>query len=91
VQGDVEAREALYKLVLAELRRRAHAYLRQHGGGIHQLRTTILVDDAFLTLVGAGAIAWERRAQFYGCAARAMRDILVDDAPVARRSAVAAG
>jgi RNA polymerase sigma factor (TIGR02999 family) len=49
----------------------------------------MLVDDAFVKLIGDSKLTWENRAHFYGLAARAMRDILVDDAR--RRAALKRG
>jgi RNA polymerase sigma factor (TIGR02999 family) len=42
------------------------------------LRTTELVHEAFLKLAGGSATDWESRAHFFGAAARAMRQVLVD-------------
>jgi RNA polymerase sigma factor (TIGR02999 family) len=78
-QGDAKAQSALYRLVEGELRHRARAYLR-HEGRRHALQTTLLVDDAFIKLVGAQSPTWENRAQFYCLAARVMRELLVDEA-----------
>ncbi len=47
----------------------------------HTLRPTALVHEAYLRLVDASpASPWENRAHFFGIAARAMRQILVDHA-----------
>jgi RNA polymerase sigma factor (TIGR02999 family) len=77
-QGDRQAQEALYPLVEAELRKRAAAHMR-HEHVRHDLQTTILIDDAYLKLVGQQNMTWESRAQFYCLAARVMGQILVDD------------
>jgi RNA polymerase sigma factor (TIGR02999 family) len=78
-QGDAQAQEDLFRLVEAELRKCAHARLRQ-GRQPHDLQTTMLVDDAFVKLVGNTKLTWENRSQFFCLAARAMREILVDEA-----------
>ena len=78
-RGDEAAKEALYRLVEAELRKRAHARLRQERPP-HGLQTTVLVDDAFLKLIGGQNLTWENRAQFYCLAAKVMRQVLVDEA-----------
>jgi RNA polymerase sigma factor (TIGR02999 family) len=77
--GDKRAQEELFRLVEAELRRRAQAYLRRKRPG-HDLQTTVLVDDAFLHLVGNNQVTWENRAHFYALAAKVMRRSLVDEA-----------
>jgi RNA polymerase sigma factor (TIGR02999 family) len=82
--GDRPARDALFRVVEAQLRKRAKARMRQERPG-HILQTTVLIDDAFVKLVGARAMTWQNRSQFYRCAAQVMREILVDEA---RRRAV---
>jgi RNA polymerase sigma factor (TIGR02999 family) len=78
-QGDARAQAALYRLVEGELRRRARARLR-HERPPHELQTTVLVDDAFVKLVGDRNVTWQNRAHFYCLAARVMRELLVDEA-----------
>ena len=77
--GDREALERLLPLVYGELRRCAGAYLRRERAG-HTLQPTALVHEAYLKLVGGAPISWKDRAHFYGVAARAMRQVLVDHA-----------
>jgi RNA polymerase sigma factor (TIGR02999 family) len=77
--GDKDALEKLLPLVYDELRRRAGAYLRAERAG-HTLQPTALVHEAYLKLVGGDAIEWKDRAHFFGVAARAMRQVLVDHA-----------
>ena len=77
--GDAAALEKLLPLVYDELRRRAGAYLRQERPG-HTLQPTALVHEAYLKLVGGGSVDWKDRAHFFGVAARAMRQVLVDHA-----------
>jgi RNA polymerase sigma factor (TIGR02999 family) len=77
--GDKDALERLLPLVYDELRRRAGAYLRAERAG-HTLQPTALVHEAYLKLVGGDAIEWKDRAHFFGVAARAMRQVLVDHA-----------
>jgi RNA polymerase sigma factor (TIGR02999 family) len=88
VRGDVRAQEALYRLVENELRTRAHVQLRR-GARAPDMQTTMLVNDAFLKLVGGSRVNWEDRAHFYRMAARVMRDMIVDEAR--RRAAVKRG
>jgi RNA polymerase sigma factor (TIGR02999 family) len=77
--GDRHAQEELFRLVEGELRKRAKAYMRRERPG-HDLQTTVLVDEAFIQLVGNDNMTWENRSQFYALAAKVMRQILVDDA-----------
>src|SRR6266545_875023 len=78
-QGAAGAEERLLAAVQAELRRIAAGYMRGERIG-HTLQPTAVVNEAYLRLVEHREIAWEGRAHFYGIAARAMRQILVDHA-----------
>jgi RNA polymerase sigma-70 factor (ECF subfamily) len=72
------ARDALIRLVETELREIAEAYMRRERPD-HTLQATVLVDDAFLKLLGDGSnLNWESRTHFYRAAAKAMRHILID-------------
>ena len=62
--------------VYAELRRLARYYLSDQRVG-HTLQPTALVHEAFLRLAG-DAPHCENRSEFYGIAARLMRQILID-------------
>ncbi len=76
--GDAAAGEALWQLVYDELKLLASRALgREHG--VNTLQTTALVHEAWLKLAGDDA-DWKNRAHFFGAAARAMRQILVDRA-----------
>jgi RNA polymerase sigma factor (TIGR02999 family) len=77
--GDRRALDELFRLVEAKLRRLAKAYLRRERPG-HDLQTTVLVDEAFVQLVGKDRMTCENRSQLYAFAAKAMRRILVDHA-----------
>jgi RNA polymerase sigma factor (TIGR02999 family) len=76
--GDATALEQLMPLVYDELRRLAGRYLRRERDN-HSLQPTALVNEAYLRLVDQ-KVEWQSRAQFYGLAARVMRNILVDHA-----------
>ncbi|HEY3242563.1 MAG TPA: ECF-type sigma factor [Phycisphaerae bacterium] len=71
--------ERLLPLVYAELRRLAAARLAKLPPG-QTLQPTALVHDAYLRLVGGGPVTWQGRGHFFGAAAIAMRDILVEQA-----------
>jgi RNA polymerase sigma-70 factor (ECF subfamily) len=78
-RGDKQAQEEVFRMVERQLRKQAEARLR-HEPSAHSLQATLLVDEAFLRLVGDRDLAWENRSQFYCCAAKVMRQILVDEA-----------
>ena len=87
-QGDRVALDRLFDSVYDELRRVAHHALRQERTG-HTLSTTGLVHEAYFKLVDQRRVEWRDRAHFFGVAARAMRQILVEYAR--RRGAVKRG
>jgi RNA polymerase sigma factor (TIGR02999 family) len=64
-------------LVYDELRRMAGRYMRRQRPD-HTLQTTALIHEAYLRLVDQKQARWQNRAHFFGVAARAMRQILVD-------------
>jgi RNA polymerase sigma factor (TIGR02999 family) len=65
--------------VYAELRRLAQALTAGLRPG-QTLQPTALVHEAYLKLVGDRDPGWEGRRHFFGAAAQAMRQILVDQA-----------
>jgi RNA polymerase sigma factor (TIGR02999 family) len=77
--SDPKHAEELLAIVYDELRELARRQLGGERQG-HPLQPTDLVHEAYLRLVDARDIAWESRAHFFGSAARAMRQILVDHA-----------
>lgn len=76
--GHEEAFDQLLPLVYDELRRLASRALTGEAEG-HTLRTTALVHEAYVRLVGTD-VAWEGSRHFMRVAARAMRRVLVDHA-----------
>jgi RNA polymerase sigma-70 factor, ECF subfamily len=82
-RGDAEAASRLFALVYQDLRRLAGAYLSAERAG-HTLQATALVHEAYLRLLGEGAVEFESRAHFFVIAARQMRRILIDYARAAR-------
>src|SRR5262249_48740896 len=79
-QGDPSAAGQLLPLVYDELRRLAARQLAQEQAG-QTLQATALVHEAYLRLVGDNADArWKGRGHFFAAAARAMRQILIDNA-----------
>jgi RNA polymerase sigma factor (TIGR02999 family) len=77
--GDPQAAADLLPLVYAELRQLAQARLARQAPG-QTLQPTALVHEAFLRIAGDGDVSWEGRRHFFFAAARAMRDILVEQA-----------
>src|SRR5689334_22400148 len=77
--GDRSALDQLLPLVYNELRRLARSYLRRHPQQ-SVLQPTILVHEAYLKLINQQQVNWQNRAQFFGLAAKVMRDLLVDHA-----------
>jgi RNA polymerase sigma factor (TIGR02999 family) len=73
--ADVMAR--LVPLIYEEPRRVAHRALRGERTG-HTLGTTGLVHEAYFRLADQTRLEYRDRAHFFGIAARAMRQILVD-------------
>jgi RNA polymerase sigma factor (TIGR02999 family) len=69
----------LLPVVYTELRRLAVALSGRLPPG-QTLQPTALVHEAYLRLVGRQDPGWNGRRHFFGAAARAMRDILVEQA-----------
>lgn len=78
-KGEPGALERVLPLVYNELRQLAESYFRAERPD-HTLQTTALVHEAYLRLVNAPNLAWQNRRHFFGIAAQAMRQILVDHA-----------
>jgi RNA polymerase sigma factor (TIGR02999 family) len=77
--GDRAALDALLPAVYADLHARAARALRREAAG-HTLQPTALVHEAYLRLVDQRRVPLESRSQFFGIAARVMRQVLVDHA-----------
>jgi len=77
-RGDRDAATRVWSLVYAELQALARRKLEELPAGA-TWQSTALVNEAWLRLSGNEA-SWESRAHFFGAAARAMRNILVDRA-----------
>ncbi|HEY7913620.1 MAG TPA: sigma-70 family RNA polymerase sigma factor [Blastocatellia bacterium] len=76
-EGDKSALDELMPLVYETLRKLASGHLRRERGDL-SLQPTALVHEAYLRLVEQSADGWQSRAQFFGLAAKVMRNILVD-------------
>jgi RNA polymerase sigma factor (TIGR02999 family) len=77
--GDREAAGQLLALVYGELRTLAQARMARLPPG-QTLQPTALVHEAYLRLLGKSDLHLESRKHFFFAAARAMRDILVEQA-----------
>lgn len=82
--GRPQAAEELLPVVYGELRKLAAAHMARLRPG-ETLQPTALVHEAYLKLVGAADPGWNGRGHFFGAAAQAMREIIVDR--VRRKSA----
>jgi len=88
-QGNAEAGSKLFRQVEQQLHQMAEQKLRGEQAGA-TIQATVLVNDAFLQLVGTEQeVDWNDRKHFYVLAAQAMRRILIDRAR--RRRAVKRG
>jgi RNA polymerase sigma factor (TIGR02999 family) len=74
--GSAEAGERLGRVVHAELRRIARAYLLRESRP-PTLEPTEIVQEAWLSLLDGAQPEWEDRHHFYGIAAHLMRQTLV--------------
>ena len=77
--GDPKAARDLLPLVYEELRALARARLKKIPPG-QTLQATALVHEAYLRLLRREDPGWDHRGHFFAAAARAMRDILVEQA-----------
>jgi RNA polymerase sigma factor (TIGR02999 family) len=75
LQPAAELLPALY----AELRRLAATLAARRGPG-QTLTPTALVHEAYVRLVRGQAAGWQGRRHFFGAAARAMREVLIEQA-----------
>lgn len=75
--GNQTALDKLIPLVYTELRQIAKRHMSGQSAG-HTLQTTELIHEAYLKLAGSDEQNWANRSHFYGVAAQAMRQILVD-------------
>jgi RNA polymerase sigma factor (TIGR02999 family) len=85
--GDPGARDDLVRAVYDDLRRIAQARLGSPNG--RTLQATAIVHEAFIRLFRGENASWEHRAHFFFAAARAVHDIVVEDAR--RRGAIKRG
>ena len=77
--GDKAALDTLVPLVNNELHKLAVAYLRREDHN-NTLEPTVLVNEAYVRLIGQQGASWQSRTHFFAMAAKLMRNILVDHA-----------
>ena len=77
--GEPGAAEQLLAVVYEQLHQLARARMAHLPPG-QTLQPTALVHEAYLRLIDRSAVSWESRQHFFFAAARAMRDILVEQA-----------
>jgi RNA polymerase sigma factor (TIGR02999 family) len=78
--GDRDAKDELCQIVYDDLKKRAADMMRFERGD-HTLQPTALVHEAMMRIFGSNLLkSVANRALFYGAAARAMRQVLVDHA-----------
>ncbi len=78
-EGDSSAAAELLPLVYEELRSLARSRMARLAAG-QTLQPTALVHEAYVRVVGEVDPSWDSRGHFFAAAARAMRDILVEQA-----------
>jgi RNA polymerase sigma factor (TIGR02999 family) len=78
-EGDKNAEERLFDVVMPNLRRLAHYLMARERKG-HSLDATELVNQIYFRLVAAKDRDWRSRRHFFAIAARAMRRYLIDHA-----------
>ena len=77
--GDQSKVDQLFRLVYDDFRKLAQGYLGQRGSA-PELEPTEVVHEAYLRLINQNAVSWQDRSHFFAVGARAMRQILVDEA-----------
>jgi len=75
--GDKNAEERLFQLLLSELRKIAGSCFR-HERSDHTLQPTAILNEAFLRLAAIKRIEWQDRGHFLALSARVMRRLLID-------------
>ncbi|UCC30015.1 MAG: sigma-70 family RNA polymerase sigma factor [Phycisphaerales bacterium] len=83
-KGDAPAVERFWTAAHEEVRAIARVHLGREGPDC-SLQTTALANEVYLRLGGNAQFQWENRRHFFGAVARAIREILIDDARKRRR------
>ncbi|MFW6088710.1 MAG: ECF-type sigma factor [Gemmatimonadota bacterium] len=77
--GDRSALDQLFELLYDELRGIARARLQGRPGDA-TIRTTALINEAWLRMAAQDELDFEDRSHFFACSSRVMRTVLVDHA-----------
>ena len=77
--GDREALDRLVPFIYGELHRIAERQFRRERVD-NTLQPTALVNELYLRLIKQSGVNWKNRSQFFGIAAKIMRQVLVDRA-----------
>jgi RNA polymerase sigma factor (TIGR02999 family) len=77
--GDRAALDRIYASLYPDLKRLAHARLRDQGRG-EAMNTTTLVHESFMRLVASRGLSLDDRRHFFAYAATTMRHIIIDSA-----------
>jgi RNA polymerase sigma factor (TIGR02999 family) len=78
-QGDIQAGEALFAALYAELHRLAKRQLARHGPEV-SISATTLLHEAYLDIAAREGPSFPDQARFMGYAARVMRGLIIDHA-----------
>jgi len=84
VRGDDSAAELLWVTIYDELHSLAQRQMANEAPG-GTLQPTSLVHEAYLRLLGGEDVYWKNRRHFFAAAAKAMRQIRIDDARKRKR------
>ncbi|MEE4296013.1 MAG: ECF-type sigma factor, partial [Wenzhouxiangella sp.] len=77
-EGEQSALDEVFQALYPELQRLAAARIRDQKGGT--LSATVLVHELYEKISRSAAFNARDRAHFFGCAAHAMRQIVIDQA-----------
>lgn len=83
--GDRSVEARLFEIVLPDLRKLAQCFLRRENPN-QSMQATVLLNEAYLRLVGARAREWQGRKHFFAITARVMRRLLIDRARGRKRA-----
>jgi RNA polymerase sigma factor (TIGR02999 family) len=83
-RGDRVAKDRLFKLLHADLRAQASAYLGRERRD-HTLQATALVNEAWMRMIDQHKVEISNKSHFLALASQAMRRILVDHARTKQR------
>jgi RNA polymerase sigma factor (TIGR02999 family) len=77
--GNRDALDRLIPLVYDELHRLAERHLAREWRA-NRLQTTVVLNEAYVKLVGQRDVSWQNREHFFAVAAQLMRRIVIDHA-----------